>query len=306
MEVTLHILPGALYTRRVLIYLHEKDILQHIQISPALSSHSMPSKAYPRTHTTQSTIPKPKGTLPALTLPDGAVIHDSLAIINHLEDLCDTRQRPPSSYSPDRAVEAILGSSNPTKARPSLRGQTSEEQIRNRDITALADEATTLFEQAARHGSSMFVLLQRQDIALSKTALKACRATLGSINKYYIHDPRYGLGEDNDVTAHFEVTIADCVLFSLLQFTKCMYSVDLTDGMAGLERFYEVFEKRESVCVEGPEGEVWDEHLRMLASCWVGETEGVWGWVAERVRICGVYGKVVGGMAGKALMAWIG
>jgi hypothetical protein len=71
-----------------------------------------------------------------------------------------------------------------------------------------------------------------------------------------------------------------------------MYDIQLWDGLPGLEHFYKWFEKRESVLVEGTEGEVWDRNLRLVASCWVGEGGAVWEWG----RLVGVLLRAVGGV----------
>ncbi|KAH7308835.1 hypothetical protein BKA65DRAFT_174746 [Rhexocercosporidium sp. MPI-PUGE-AT-0058] len=296
MSFTLHILPGALYTRRVLIYLAEKNLLQSLflKISPPLPNVSaVHSTSHPSVLTTQPTAAKPKGSLPALTTPDGTTIHDSISIISYFEDLCDECENP--------SIHLESSTPNFPEANPSMRGQTIEEQARNAEIITLVDEATTLFERAARHGSAMFVLLQRQDITSSRIALQACRGVLAKVDGCYSHS--LGLegvegGEDCggvDGTA----TIADCLLFSLLEFAREMYGIDLVTGMEGLQRFQRAFGKRESVQVEGEQ--VWDGNLTKLASYWVKETDGISEWATERGKVGGLYLRALGSMALTAL-----
>ncbi|KAI1465386.1 uncharacterized protein F4812DRAFT_438509 [Daldinia caldariorum] len=67
----LFVLTWGIYPRRVLIYLHEKGLLnsQHIKIIPATISPTVEMIAPG----------KPKGTVPILALPDGTSIKQSVA-----------------------------------------------------------------------------------------------------------------------------------------------------------------------------------------------------------------------------------
>ncbi|PVH71221.1 hypothetical protein DL98DRAFT_395970, partial [Cadophora sp. DSE1049] len=280
MSFTLHILPGALYTRRVLIYLHEKNLFQSpfLTISPPLPTKptATPSPSSNPNNTNlppapAPKIPKPKGPLPCLTTPDGTTIHDSLAIITYLEDLCDATQsltHPPSSPTTEqnrnRETHLHLHPSSQksnititTKATPTMRGHTAEERARNGEIVNLVDEATTFFELAARNGSAMFALLRRQDLRVSKAALGDCRKVLMKVNVYYLDGGRFDdlkskerAAESVIGTGNATVTIADIVLFALLEFAEKMYGVDLMEGLDGLRGLYERFKGRESAGVE--------------------------------------------------------
>jgi len=64
-------------------------------------------------------------------------------------------------------------------------------------------------------------------------------------------------------------TIADCVLYALLQFTRGLYGVNLAYGFPNLGRFEVAFGKRKSAELPGfPPAE-----MRPFAETWL---EGVW------------------------------
>lgn len=285
MSFTLHIIPGALFTRRVLIYLHEKNLIHspYLTISPPLSTKPPPTAASNQNSNTiprAATVPKPKGSLPVLTSPDGTTINSSLAIITFLEDLCDGTQSSPP-YSPNSHQESHhqthgYNVSISGEAQPSMRGSTAEERARHDEIIALVDEATTLFELAARNGSAMFTPLQRQDLGASKMALRGRREVLGKVEELYRENVRLDEGGE---PREEQVTVADVVLYTLLEFAQEMYGVDFTKGSDVLGRFFKGFRVRESVGVEGNSDEVWETNLTLLANHWVVETDSTWDWM---------------------------
>ncbi|KEF60744.1 uncharacterized protein A1O9_02305, partial [Exophiala aquamarina CBS 119918] len=127
----LYIIPGELYPRRVTIYLAEKCLSPNdlqVQIT-----------AVSTTLTLQMAAPgKPPGTGQTLALGDGTFIHQSIAILEYLEDMCD------------RNIDS------PEIAQPSMRGTTLRERATTREMMQLADEATSLFSLACHKGSGMF------------------------------------------------------------------------------------------------------------------------------------------------------
>jgi hypothetical protein len=60
--------------------------------------------------------------------------------------------------------------------------------------------------------------------------------------------------------------IANCVLFSLLQFADIIYVLELVEGLLSLKRFLEWLEKRDCAEIEGM---IYDENLRKIASHWI-------------------------------------
>lgn len=60
------------------------------------------------------------------------------------------------------------------------------------------------------------------------------------------------------------VTIADCVLMSLLQYGIEFYKRDITEGLPKLKEFYERFSKRESSVIEGG----YPEEMQKICSTW--------------------------------------
>jgi glutathione S-transferase len=169
--------------------------------------------------------------LPILSLGNGHYIKQSIAVIEYFEDICDAAK---SSTSPE-TIQTKLGS----EGGPSMRGYTLEERARTREILALADEASTHFGVACHKGTALFSSLEKQDPKTSKFALEFCRKTLGLLEAYYVDSHLFEQGGGG-------VTIADCVLFSLLQFSKELYARDLIEDLPGLKRFYGLFKERES------------------------------------------------------------
>jgi glutathione S-transferase len=229
MGFELYIIPGGLYPRRVLIYLAEKHLLDSssIKLIPVTTTLTLKTTASG----------KPPGSLPILALGDGTFIKQSIPIIEYFEDLCDAAQStPPYNPSSNREIsesqQEMLAA-----AKETMRGRTAEEKARTREILGLADEATTYFSIACHKGSAMFSLVEKQSPAALNFAMASCRKTMALIEEYYVGNHRSeGLDTGSDIVQH-GVTIADCVLFSLLQFGEIMYGVQLERGFPSLEIF---------------------------------------------------------------------
>ncbi|KAH8652784.1 hypothetical protein BGZ60DRAFT_519932 [Tricladium varicosporioides] len=249
LNLELFILTGGLYPRRVMIYLHEKGLLPPLD-PPSSSPPNLPTTPKPVQNSyfnlkvtpcsqkglTMIAPGKPPGSLPILKIAEGRFIKQSVAIIFYLEELL-------SPSSP-------LSSPNPKNLEfKSMRGETAEEKARNLEVLGLADEATSLFGLACHKGSAMFVLLEETDAKASRLALEGCEKALGVLERdYYGDDLRFleSRTEGRDGDMEVEVTIADIILFTLLQFAQIMYKKDLSASHPGLKRFYEAFGKRES------------------------------------------------------------
>jgi len=260
-------LPGGLYPRRVVIYLTEKKLLPHplIKITPVKQSGL------------QNTAPgKPPGTVPILALGDGRFIKQSIAIIEFFEDICDAASLDKLNKV-DRKIAEASG--------PSMRGgETAAERARMREILVLADEATTHFGVACHKGSALMALLERQDATSSKFAMESCKKVLGLIEAYYQEDQL--VSSMDSAERKSGVTIADCVLFSLLQFAKEFYCLDLAEGLPCLTRFYDEFTKRDSAKIGD---KFYTEELKVLASHFIKEEGSVLGRAWQKVRLAGVY-----------------
>ena len=241
MSLELFVLSWGIYPRRTLIYLAEKGLLksQHLKITPVtLSGKDMTAPG------------KPPGTLPILALGNGHFIKQSIGVIEYFEDICDAAK---SSKSPE-TIQTKFG----LEGGPSMRGDTPEARARTREILALADEASTHFGVACHKGTALFSSLEEQDPKTSIFALDACRKALGLLEAYYVDDHRFEQGGGG-------VTIADCVLFSLLQFSRELYGRDLIEDLPGLKRFYGLFKERESAKIGD---DFYPEMIKKLSQDW--------------------------------------
>jgi hypothetical protein len=113
------------------------------------------------------------------------------------------------------------------------------------------------------------------------------------MKEYYVDDHRF----DNDSNSEngsgrrirdgkAVATIADCVLFSLLQFADEIYGVELVQGLPSLKRFQQWFGKRDSANIDGM---LCDENLRKIASHWIKEQPSVLDGAWEIFRVLYVY-----------------
>ncbi|VUC26030.1 unnamed protein product [Clonostachys rosea] len=240
----LYVLPATIYPRRILIYLHEKGLINSAHINII---------AVELAQTGQMTAPgKPPGSVPILRLLDGTFIKQSVAILEYLEDICD---QPNEQWQKDLFKGTHCNS---------MRGATVEARARIREIMGLADEASSQFGFACHKGSKLFVPMEETNADAGRLAMEYCRKTLGNIEKYYETDDRLQ-GE-----VFQEMNIADCVLFALLEFARGVYGVDFfTDGkLPSLKRFFEMVEKRESARI--PE-QAWKqiEGVRIMGREWL-------------------------------------
>ncbi|KFY32407.1 hypothetical protein V493_00225 [Pseudogymnoascus sp. VKM F-4281 (FW-2241)] len=237
MSLELYVLDFGVYPRRVVIYLGEKGLLDSgmIKITPVDMQTGAPGK--------------PEGTTPILRLPDGSFIKQSLAILEYFEDICDHPreewQKKLASYS----------------KQPSMRGDSAEDRARMRSILGLADEAMALFGFSCHKGSRLFETLEPSSAEGAKMAMEWTNKNLKLIEKYYDGDVRFEAGGGAS-------TIADCVLFSLLQFSSNFYSLDLLEDpqLPALKRFYDKFKERKSAMIPM---DLYPSQFKQLASQWI-------------------------------------
>ncbi|KAI4865017.1 hypothetical protein F4820DRAFT_313083 [Hypoxylon rubiginosum] len=241
-HLELFVIPWGVYPRRVLIYLHEKGLLNSgfIKITPVTISPDLEMVAPG----------KPKGTVPILALPDGIFIKQSVPILEYLEDICDNPQK-----DWQKEIAATAKSS-------SMRGNTSCQRATTREMLALADEVTAMFGFACHKGSKLFVTLEPTNPVASSLAMDWAKRNLTLFEAYY--EGRFEEGYSAE-----EVTIADCALFSLLQFAKELYGRHLVveePGLPNLKRFYDAFKERESTKILD---DFYPKDVRDLARVWL-------------------------------------
>ena len=225
-HLELFVLAWGDYPRRILLYLSEKGLQNSplIKITPVtITQEGMSTPAG-----------KPPGTVPILKLPDGSYIKQSIAILDYLEDICD-------GPDPEQAWQVELAN---TANQASMRGNTPQQRARTRDMLCLAEEANVHFGFACHKGSKLFVPMETTNALAAKLSLEYCKKNLKLLDQYYLGDTRLkekGL-----------VTIVDCVLYSLLHFSKELYELDLISEpeLPNLARLYDLFEKRESARVD--------------------------------------------------------
>ncbi|KAB8232062.1 glutathione S-transferase family protein [Aspergillus alliaceus] len=241
-SLELFVLTWGVYPRRILLYLAEKGLLS----SPIIKITSVDI-----TENGLSAPGKPPGSVPILRLPNGQFIKQSVAILEYLEDICGNPD-PEQTWQVELAKNA--------RDTGSMRGDTPEERSRIRDMLSLADEATSLFSFACHKGTVLFVSMEATNALSAKFALELCKKNLKLLEEYYAEEGRFG--------SRGRVSIADCLLYSLLHFAKDLYGVDLLSDpeLPSMRRFYELFGKRESAKVEADH---FPGHIKRLASQWL-------------------------------------
>ncbi|RDL42276.1 uncharacterized protein BP5553_02255 [Venustampulla echinocandica] len=273
MPQELFVIHGGLYPQRLLLYLSEKRLLNSPDLKITTCTMSGLKMVAPG---------KPPGTLPILVTGPDEHIKQSIAIMEYFEDVCDN---PESRFQ---------------QAAPSMRGKTPEERARTREIVLLAEEATTYFSTAAHKGNAMFALMEEQDPKSSRLAMESCRKTLKVLEEYYQDDRRFEGPKNTTDSEGSGVTIGDCVLFSLLQFSKRFYERDLVEKLHNLRKFYEGFAERESAQVKE---EVYPDDTRALASHWIPESESLPQKLKEGLKVTGLYLSVCGSLVVR-LVGW--
>lgn len=242
-QLELYVLSWGIYPRRVLLYLAEKGLLSSplLKITPVTPAY------------TGMTAPgKPPGSVPILRLPDGSFIKQSLAIIEFFEDICD---------NPDPSKDWQVELSRSSNQKINMRGSTAEEKARTREILALVDEASTHFCFAGHKGTALFVPLEKTSALAAELALEFCKKTLRLVEENFARELCRSIDDGR-------VSIADCVFYSLLQFSEGVYGVDLLakPELPILQRLRAMLQARGWVGLEEPHC---PEQIRSLASEWL-------------------------------------
>jgi glutathione S-transferase len=195
---------------------------------------------------------KPTGSVPILRLPDGTFIKQSLAIIEFFEDVCE---------NPDPTKEWQVEIAKTANREISMRGRTAEEKARIREVLGLVDEASSQFSFACHKGTALFVPLEKTNALASELAMEYCKKTLRLVEESYTVELSLSIDSGR-------VSIADCVLYSLLQFSEGVYGVDLLSEpeLPGLRRLRGMLRSRSW---DGLEEAECPEEIRRLASRWL-------------------------------------
>ncbi|KAH8831614.1 hypothetical protein DL96DRAFT_840425 [Flagelloscypha sp. PMI_526] len=124
---------------------------------------------------------KPPGSVPLLRLPNGEFLHQSIPIIQYLDELF-----------PDG---------------PNMLGDTPASRARHRDLMTVADEVMTHFGSFCHNASPLF-LHELQEIGAAKRSMELCEKMLGLVCEYA--QP----GENGAFLDGEHPKMADCILFS--------------------------------------------------------------------------------------------
>ncbi|OBT68123.1 hypothetical protein VE03_01448 [Pseudogymnoascus sp. 23342-1-I1] len=264
----LYAYPWMPFPRRVTIYLREKRIPPSLVTVVPVSDPQLGNSAPPEFP------PRPQGSLPILAIPSAhgtqdeppyLFIHQSLAIMNYLDELCDSGHEgfPLSQYS--------------------MRGADALSRARQTALLALADECTVAWNPVRMFGTGAGTMSIPE---ASKEMIRWVRRPLGAIELLWkdrdFSSLRQGGGGDQGPT------IAEIVLYQFLEFTVDCYGKDMTRGSLEVVKdvygrdfvesfpkvgeFYEAFRTRESARRDPGAGEVAEEAVLKKMQTWA---EGV-------------------------------
>lgn len=242
----LYAYPWMPFPRRVIIYLREKQIdrslVDIVRVSDPQDGNEVVDSSFP---------PRPPGSLPILAIPHAdskdqwTYIRQSMAIINFLEEMCESGNHGFSSPSGPLMPTNVL------------------EKAREMEILGLAEELTVGWNPVRTFGTKAGTISFPEG---AKEMLRWERRALLAIETYL--SERSSAPKASDEVA----TIADIVLYQFLEFTKDCYEVDLTIGSGEmvkdvygrevkedfpkLQEFYRAFAKRSSAKRNAEAGEV--------------------------------------------------
>ncbi|KFY32258.1 hypothetical protein V493_00362 [Pseudogymnoascus sp. VKM F-4281 (FW-2241)] len=257
----LYAYPWMPFPRRVTIYLREKRIpsslVTVVPVSDPQLGNASPSE-FPQ---------RPQGSLPILAIPLAhghqgepyLFIQQSLAIINYLDELCDSGHQgfPLSHYS--------------------MRGADALGRARQTALLALADECTIAWNPVRTFGTDAGTMSIPE---AAKEMIRWVRRPLGAIE---------GLLKDRDFSSLRQgggqgPTIAEIVLYQFLEFTMDCYGKDMTQGSSEvvkdvygkdvvelfpkLREFYAAFKTRDSAKRDPMAGEVASEAVLKKMQTW--------------------------------------
>ena len=192
------------YPQRVNIYLAEKQprgVRLTLYAEPDRLANTPPPEIKALT---------PMGSLPMLRDADGAVIGQSLAILDYIEDAI-----------PD----------------PDMRGNTPAARAKVRQYVHMLDEALTFFGLWARHGSALGQGVVRSSREVSEICADRYFGQLRLIERLMSEEP-FIAGE--------HVTLADCVAMATLQYASDFYAVPIPPECLKLQKWFDSFSQRPS------------------------------------------------------------
>lgn len=192
------------YPRRITIYLAEKGItdLERVEVEfphrPELWPEGFLSNL------------NPAHSLPVLDTGTGALIGQSIAILEYLEE------RSPN---------------------PDMLGATREDRAATREVVSIFDEATAFFGLWARQGSSVNAGRHHQDLGAARFGAERYASKL-RVGEAKLVGPFLNGGSP---------TIADCVAAALIEFTNQFYGVSLPRDCPKLMDWYARMSERDSM-----------------------------------------------------------
>ncbi|KAI4215112.1 MAG: hypothetical protein LQ351_002427, partial [Letrouitia transgressa] len=254
------------YPRRVIIYLREKNISPSLITIVPVSDPQMGNVAPP------DYPPRPSGSLPILAIPksdsssqaleDFIYIRQSLAIMNYLEDLCEsgTNGFPKSSNQMRGGMEIL-------------------DRARHQELMSLADECLVSWNPVRLFGSG---LGSEAIPAAAKESLRWIHRNLAAIEEHFSRNSRDFSHLIPAQNAH--ATLAEIVLYSFLEFVEEIYGLDLTQGSGEvvsdvygretkqvypkLKDFYRSFKARDSAKLKVASGDVATDAIKAGGRSW--------------------------------------
>lgn len=192
------------YPRRITIYLAEKDVtdLELVEVEFPHQPERWPEGFLSNLN--------PAHSLPVLDTGTGALIGQSIAILEYLEE------RYPS---------------------PDMLGATPEDRAATRELVSIFDEATAFFGLWAREGSAVNADRHHQEMGA---------ATIGAER----YADKLRVGEAKLVSPFLNggsPTIADCVAAALIEFTNQFYGVPVPSDCPKLADWYARMSERTSM-----------------------------------------------------------
>lgn len=238
------------FPRRVIIFLREKNIPKSKVTIVPVSDPGLGDQA------AQGFPARPTGSLPILAIPNSEVsnepsytyIRQSLAIMNYLDELCDS------------------GALGFPKSEHSMRGSDALGRARVTELMCLADELTTSWNPVRTFGTGAGTMPIPE---ASKEMMRWIQRTLNTIEMWFqdrdFAEMRHG--------GTYNPNMAEIVLYQFLEFIEDCYGKNLTQGSTQksldvygreeisadypkLAEFYKAFKTRPSAFRDGKAGEI--------------------------------------------------
>lgn len=204
----LYVYPWMPYPRRVVIYLRERKIPPTLVTVVPVSDPQNGDKADP------GFPPRPKGSLPILSIPRGEDDYEhlgqSLAIMDYIEDLCEA------------------GSDGFLKTTYSMRGVFKSGDLmshaRHNELLSLAHEVLTTWNPVRLFGTGLGPMKIPEAASESLQWVHRHLANTETVLARY--RPDFEVLKDESV----KPSIAEIVLYQFCEFTEEVYGVDVTEG----------------------------------------------------------------------------